>query len=509
MEHLLHPALSFDDRTMTAHTPYNLPFNASDTPADARQDAAPTAEPESGQVSGDIIGHVLLVDDEAAFQRLGGAFLRNLGHTVMLAGDGEQAQAAFAQQPPELVLLDLAMPPHMDPEIGLELIPRFAPAPVVVLTGHGDHALALRATELGAWDFLTKPIDPDMLRFVVARGLRKARLDAELAALRAGQSQDDLGLLGQAAATVQLRALVRRVAPTQVSVLVLGPTGTGKELVARALHACSARKSEPFVAIHCGALSAELLESELFGHMKGSFTGAYRDQPGLVEAAHGGTLFLDEVGEMPPPMQVKLLRFLQEGTFVPVGGRSQKRADARVVAATHRDLEAMVREGTFREDLFYRLKGVVLRTPSLAERPADIPLLATRFLHRVAHRASLSPSALAWLMARDWPGNVRELKAVVESAGALLIPGQREVDAELLQLASGDIPDASDIAPAHHATLGTQGSTGPLDAALMELEVRMLRDTLAAVAGNQSEAARRLGISRVGLIKKMTRLGLR
>ncbi|MCZ8095686.1 MAG: sigma-54 dependent transcriptional regulator [Acidovorax sp.] len=494
---------------MTAHTPYNLPFNASDTPADARQDAAPTAEPESGQVSGDIIGHVLLVDDEAAFQRLGGAFLRNLGHTVMLAGDGEQAQAAFAQQPPELVLLDLAMPPHMDPEIGLELIPRFAPAPVVVLTGHGDHALALRATELGAWDFLTKPIDPDMLRFVVARGLRKARLDAELAALRAGQSQDDLGLLGQAAATVQLRALVRRVAPTQVSVLVLGPTGTGKELVARALHACSARKSEPFVAIHCGALSAELLESELFGHMKGSFTGAYRDQPGLVEAAHGGTLFLDEVGEMPPPMQVKLLRFLQEGTFVPVGGRSQKRADARVVAATHRDLEAMVREGTFREDLFYRLKGVVLRTPSLAERPADIPLLATRFLHRVAHRASLSPSALAWLMARDWPGNVRELKAVVESAGALLIPGQREVDAELLQLASGDIPDASDIAPAHHATLGTQGSTGPLDAALMELEVRMLRDTLAAVAGNQSEAARRLGISRVGLIKKMTRLGLR
>ena len=511
MEHLLHPALSFDDRTMTAHTPANQlnqpPDDASDTLADAGQDAMPTAEPESGQVSGDISGHVLLVDDEAAFQRLGGAFLRNLGHTVTLAGDGEQALAAFAQQPPELVLLDLAMPPHMDPEIGLELIPRFAPVPVVVLTGHGDHALALRATELGAWDFLTKPIDPDMLRFVVARGLRKARLDAELAALRAGQSQDDLGLVGQAAATVQLRALVRRVAPTQVSVLVLGPTGTGKELVARALHACSARKSEPFVAIHCGALSAELLESELFGHMKGSFTGAYRDQPGLVEAAHGGTLFLDEVGEMPPPMQVKLLRFLQEGTFVPVGGRSQKRADARVVAATHRDLEAMVREGTFREDLFYRLKGVVLRTPSLAERPADIPLLATRFLHRVSHRASLSPSALAWLMAREWPGNVRELKAVVESAGALLMPDQREVDAELLQLASGDMSESA----ADQKTLAVTppGSTGPLDAALMELEVRMVRDTMAAVAGNQSEAARRLGISRVGLIKKLARLGLK
>ena len=449
-------------------------------------------------------GRVLLVDDEAAFQRLGGAFLRGLGHEVTLAGDGEQALAAFGQPRPELVLLDLAMPPHMDPEIGLELIPRFAQVPVVVLTGHGEHELALRAAELGAWDFLTKPIDPDMLRFVVARALRKARLDAELLALRAEQAVDDLGLVGQAPATVQLRALVRRVAQTTVNVLVLGPTGTGKELVARALHACSARSGGPFVAIHCGALSAELLESELFGHMKGSFTGAYRDQPGLVEAAHGGTLFLDEVGEMPPPMQVKLLRFLQEGAFVPVGGRTQKHADTRVVAATHRDLEAMVREGTFREDLFYRLKGVVLRTPAVAERPADIPLLATRFLHRVAPRAGLSAGALAWLTARDWPGNVRELKAVVESAGALLLPEQREVDADLLRLAGGDAAEVSRPDAAAPAA-----GTGLLDSALNELELRLVRDTMTATSGNQSEAARRLGISRVGLIKKLTRLGLR
>ena len=450
-------------------------------------------------------GHVLLVDDEVAFQRLGGNFLRGIGHTVTLAGDGEQALVAFAKQQPELVLLDLAMPPHMDPEIGLELIPRFSRVPVVVLTGHGDHGLALCATELGAWDFLTKPIDPDMLRFVVARGLRKARLDAELTALRAEQAVDDLGMVGQAPTTVQLRALVRRVAQTTVSVLVLGPTGTGKELVARALHACSTRHAGPFVAIHCGALSAELLESELFGHMKGSFTGAYRDQPGLVEAAHGGTLFLDEVGEMPPPMQVKLLRFLQEGAFVPVGGRTQKHADTRIVAATHRDLEAMVRDGTFREDLFYRLKGVVLRTPAIAERPADVPLLATRFLHRVAPRASLSAGALAWLIGREWPGNVRELKAVVESAGALLLPDQREVDAELLRLASGDMDEA---APRNETPANCEGA-GPLDAALLELELRLVRDTMTTVGGNQSEAARRLGISRVGLIKKLTRLGLR
>jgi DNA-binding NtrC family response regulator len=239
--------------------------------------------------------------------------------------------------------------------------------------------------------------------------------------------------------------------------------------------------------------------------MKGSFTGAYRDQPGLVEAAHGGTLFLDEVGEMPAAMQVKLLRFLQEGTFVPVGGRVPKRAETRVVAATHRDLEAMVREGTFREDLFYRLKGVVLRTPALAERPADVPLLAARFLRRVAPRVGLSAGALAWLTAREWPGNVRELKAVVESAGALILPDQKAVDADLLRMASGDAGD--DGGPGHAG--GTDASAGPLDAALNELELRLVRDAMTAAGGNQSEAARRLGVSRVGLIKKLTRLGLR
>jgi len=447
-------------------------------------------------------GHVLLVDDEPAYQRLAGAFLADLGHRVSVAGDADEALQAFANDRPHLVLLDLAMPPRMDPEAGLELIPRFAPAAVVVLTGHGDRELALRAIDLGAWDFLTKPIDPDMLRIVVSRALAKSRIEDELRALRSHDAKDDLGLVGTSAAMETLRAMVRRVAPTDVSVLVLGPTGTGKELVARALHNLSRRNRGPFAIIHCGALSAELLESELFGHMKGSFTGAYRDQAGLLETADGGTLFLDEVGEMPAAMQVKLLRFLQEGTFVPVGGRTAKKADVRVIAATHRDLEAMVRDGQFREDLFYRLKGVVLRTPALSERAGDLPVLATRFLQRAAPKAHLGTDAIAWICAREWQGNVRELRAVVESAAALLPEGQDTVDAASMRLASGEGGVASE-APAG------SGSLGLLDAAVLELETRLVKEAMAASGGNQSEAARRLGISRVGLIKKLSRLGLR
>jgi DNA-binding NtrC family response regulator len=456
------------------------------------------------------IGHILLVDDEPAYQRLGSSFLRNLGHRVSVAGDVDEALQAFEQDRPQVVLLDLAMPPSMDPEAGLSLIPRFAPSVVVVLSGHGDRDFALRAVELGVWDFLTKPIDPDMLSLVMTRAMHKARLDEELRALRAAKEEQEpgeMGLIGQTAPMQQLRAMVQRIGATSVNVVILGPTGTGKELVARALHQCSARRDGPFAVIHCGALSAELLESELFGHLKGSFTGAHRDQPGLVETAHGGTLFLDEVGEMPPPMQVKLLRFLQEGTFMPVGGRETKKADVRVVAATHRDLEAMVREGSFREDLFYRLKGMVLRTPSLADRRADVPVLAMRFLRSLAPEARLSADALNWLQANDWPGNVRQLRAVVESAGALILPGSELVDSDLLRFASGESVELPGLVA--EPTAGLQEPEGSLDAAIAELETRMIKEAMAQSGGNQSEASRRLGISRVGLIKKLARLGLK
>ena len=446
-------------------------------------------------------GRVLLVDDEPAFQRVGGAWLRGLGHDVVLAYDASSALAQFADSSPDIVLLDLVMPPSLTPEAGLALIPQFAPVPVIVLTGHADHEYALRAAEVGAWDFLAKPVDPDMLRFVAGRAIRQRRLEQELRALKAVQDAGDLGIIGNAPAILRLRDMVRRLAPTNVSVVILGPTGTGKELVARALHRCSRRAGGPFVPVHCGALAAELLESELFGHVRGAFTGAHRDQTGLIETAHRGTLFLDEVGEMPASMQVKLLRFLQEGTFVPVGARAEKRADVRVLAATHRDLEAMVAAGNFREDLYYRLKGFLVRTPSLAERQEDILLLATGFLRAVAPVARFSADVPRYLAGRSWPGNVRELRALVETAAALANAGTSNIDAAHLRFAAGE--SSSDPAPV------AVPATGSLNDAIAELETRMISDMMAACKGNQSEAARQLGISRLGLIKKLARLGLR
>lgn len=442
---------------------------------------------------------VLLVDDEPAFLRLAAAWLEKQGHRVVTAANGTEAREAFTRERPDLVVLDLVMPPERTPEAGLALVPIFAAVPVVVLTAHPDHELALKAVAAGAWDFLAKPVDPELLRFVVARALAKRKLERELAQLRAGVGDDRI--FGSSPAILRLKEMVRRVGPADLPVVILGPSGTGKELVAQALHAGSLRHTGPFIAVHCGAIPAELLESELFGHLKGSFTGAHQDRQGLAAAAQGGTLFLDEVGEMPPAMQVKLLRFLQEGTFTPVGGREPQTADVRVVSATHRDLEAMVAEGAFREDLFYRLKGIVLRTPALAERREDIAPLAARFLAEVAKGRGLrfAPEALGWLAEQNWPGNVRELKAVVHSAAALLDPGGNGTitPADLSFARNGE---AAPSEPAMPSTLAD---------AVADLERRLITAALAATGNNHSAAARKLGVSRVGLLKMMSRLGLR
>lgn len=304
----------------------------------------------------------------------------------------------------------------MQPEEGLNLLLIFNGIPVIVLTGHGNRELALHAIELGAWDFLTKPVDPDMLKVVVARALEKHRLELELHALREQVTSDNMGIVGNSRPIKELRDIIRRIALSDISVMILGESGTGKELVARAVHKLSSRSAKPFMPVHCGAIPAELLESELFGHLKGSFTGANRDRIGLLETADGGTLFLDAIGEMPPPMQVKLLRFLQEGTFIPVGGREQKHSDVRIVSATHRNIEQMIKDGSFREDLYYRIKGVVIRTPPLKERIEDIPLLVSVFLPILTKgkRKKMSTEALSWILKQTWHGNVRELENLLE-----------------------------------------------------------------------------------------------
>lgn len=447
-------------------------------------------------------GHILLVDDEPAFQRLGAAWLQGLGHRVSIAGDAASAVQRFQELRPDVVLLDLVMPPTLTPEAGLALLSSFVQVPVIVITGHADHELALKATERGAWDFIAKPVDPDMLRLIVGRAIEKAKLEQELQALRARAPDDDLGIVGHSPGIRHLRDLIRRIGPTQLSVVIQGPTGTGKELVARALHKLGPRPAGPLVTVHCGAVPAELLESELFGHLKGSFTGAHRDQPGLLATANGGTLFLDEVGEMPPAMQVKLLRFLQEGSYLPVGSRETRHAEVRVVAATHRDLQAMVAEGSFREDLFYRLKGMVLRTPALAERREDVPLLAALFLKRALgrRRVQLAPEAAAWLAEQAWPGNVRELQSLIDCTAALAQPandGEVAVTVDSFLFAQGS------------AVAAPRTERRGLDEAIAALEVQMITAALSETGNNRSETARLLGISRMGLLKKLDRLGLR
>ncbi len=442
---------------------------------------------------------ILIVDDEPAFARVAGAFLTREGYHVVTAKDAASAREIFAQARPDLVLLDLVMPPERTPEAGLSLLPDLANAVTVVLTAHSEHELALRAVSFGAWDFLAKPVEPDLLRFCVERALAKAALECEIARLRAEKEGADGGLIGNGPAMAHVKDMIRRIGPAELPVMILGPTGSGKELVAHALHKASARRG-PFVSIHCGAIPAELIESELFGHLKGAFTGAHADRPGLVATARGGTLFLDEIGETPLPCQVKLLRFLQEGTYTPVGGREARRADVRIVSATHRDLEAMIASGAFREDLYYRLRGVIIRTPALDERREDLSLLAAHFLTHAAKKRKLrfSQEALAWLVAQSWPGNVRELKATIECAAALVDLQSSTISAEDLNFARGGgvLPSADVVA-------------GTLPEAQEKLERRMIGAALAATDHNHSAAARRLGVSRVGLLKMMARLGLR
>ena len=442
---------------------------------------------------------ILLVDDEPAMRQVLSAALENAGYSTARAADGQEALALVRALDPDLVLTDLRMPRVDGQQLLRTLRREFPEIPVIVLTAHGTIDLAVEAVRDGAHDFLTKPFDKERLLQAVASALDQGRLNRD-DVQGAFSGRVDLGMCGGSPAIERVRSLIRRVAPADATVLVTGETGTGKELVAEALHALSPRASGPLVRINCGALPENLVESELFGHEKGAFSGADRSKPGRFEIADNGTVFLDEIGELPPAAQVKLLRVLQDGRMDPLGSTVSRQVNIRLVAATHRDLAGMVREGRFREDLLYRLRVIEIPLPPLRDRREDISELLELFLDRHAARLQrsrprVSTDALAALLAHPWRGNIRELEHAVERAVLL-----------------GDAPElvADDfgIAPPTMRASRADGLS-PLRAATADAEREAITRALEETGQNVTRAAEVLGLSRRGLQMKMKDLGLR
>jgi DNA-binding NtrC family response regulator len=433
---------------------------------------------------------ILIVDDDAAMRDALSEAARDLGHEVRIAASGTAALAMLGDERVDGVLLDLRMP-GMD---GLETLRRIRqgshPPPVTVLTAHATAANTIEAMRLGAFDHLTKPIGREDLARVLTSMLTAA---AEPRGPQAEPTQD--GLIGSSEAMRTVQKTIGMLADSVATVLITGETGTGKELVARAIHEHGHRNSKPFVPVNCAAIPAELLESELFGHVRGAFTGAVSDRTGAFRQAEHGTLFLDEIGDMDAAMQAKILRALQERIVTPVGGKPVP-VDVRVIAATHRDLRQRVGDGSFREDLFYRLNVVPIHLPALRDRIADIVPLAEHFLSRASDKR-LAADAAARLIRHTWAGNVRELKNAMERA-AILVRGDIINAADL-----GFIDETRPVAD----ELGAWPDED-LPSAVARLEEMLIRRALARTAGNRAEAARVLGIHRQLLYTKMKRYGL-
>ncbi len=447
---------------------------------------------------------VLVVDDEEGIRSFLVEALVDEGHHVQEAADGLAALAALGQRGFEVVVTDLKMP-RMDGMALLERLRQEQPeVEVIVLTAHGTVDTALSAMKLGALDYLQKPLSsPTELRLVVARAAERYRLRSLAEAAR---RDDGPRLTYGAPAMVGVESALRKVAPTDATVLLLGESGTGKEVAARAVHGWSRRAEGPFMAVNCAALSESLLESELFGHEKGAFTGAVERRRGRIELAQRGTFFLDEVGELAPSLQAKLLRVLQERSFERVGGSQTLRADVRWVAATHRDLPRMVQAGSFREDLYHRIAVFPVRLPPLRERPEDVPPLAEALLHRVAASLGrpylrLEPAAIAALQACAWPGNVRALANALERA-AILADDDRILPEHLGVPGAFDGPAPRAAAPAPPAETGA--STGP-PRTLAEIEREAILEALAQHDGNRRRAAEQLGIGVRTLYDKLKR----
>jgi two-component system response regulator HydG len=443
-------------------------------------------------------GKVLVVDDQKNMRATTAIVLRSAGHVVEEAEDGPAAVRRVQAETFDVVLTDLRMQ-TVDGMAVLREVRRLAPeTQVIVMTAYGTIETAVEAIRRGAYDFLAKPFKEDELLLRVSQALEKRRLLGEVSLL-AGEFRRRYGLehiVGRSGAIQDLLERVRRVAATEATVLISGESGTGKELVARALHVASRRGERAFVPVNCAAITETLLESELFGHAKGSFTGATRARRGLFEEASGGTLFIDEIGETAPGSQAKLLRALQEGEIRRVGESTPVQVDVRVIAATNQDLRRAIAEKRFREDLYYRLAVVPIRIPPLRERRDDVPLLAAHFLERFSRRTgapkALAPDAVARLVEHSWPGNVRELENVIEHAAALCAGS--EIRAADVQIESHG-PAAS--APAR-----------TLAAAVEEAERSTIEAAVIRSGGDLSRVARELGVSATTLWRKMKRLGV-
>jgi two-component system nitrogen regulation response regulator NtrX len=444
---------------------------------------------------------VLIVDDEAGVRSALGGVLRDEGYVVEAVDSGEACVDRLSRAVYDVIVLDIWLP-GMDGLATLAKIrERRVDSPVVMISGHGNIESAVRAIKLGAYDFVEKPLSLEKTVLVIGNAVRQRRLEAENRALRATVDRR-LTMVGESYAMAQLREQIAMAAPTNGRVLIFGENGTGKELVARSIHAMSRRRLAPFVELNCAAIPEELIESELFGHMKGAFTGAVADRRGKFELADGGTLFLDEIADMTLKTQAKVLRALQEQVVEPVGGAAGVRVDVRVLAATNKDLPAEIRAGRFREDLYFRLNVIPVYVPPLRDRGGDIPLLADHFMAELAREYGRRPKrfdagAAARLRSYHWPGNVRELRNVIERL-IIMVAGETITVDDLAFLDGGAVGDAGEAV----------AEATPLHVARDRFERDYILKALAAQQGNISRTADVLGVERSNLYRKMKGFGI-
>jgi len=443
---------------------------------------------------------ILIIDDDTSLRRVLEYNLQEAGYAVGTAASGEEGLRLFDEISPALVITDMKMP-GMDGMQVLKAIKERAPDTLVIMiTAFGTVDIAVEAMKAGAYDYITKPFNRDELRLTVVKALQFSGLAVENKRLKGELSDrsDFRSLVGSSAAMEKVFQVVRKVADTEASVLITGESGTGKELVARSIHAISSRQERPFVAINCAAIPRDLLESELFGHVKGAFTGAIKDKTGKFQLADGGTLFLDEVGELPLDLQPKLLRALQERVIVPVGGTKEQRLDVRIVTATNLDMEQAIADGIFREDLYYRLAVIPIHLPPLRQRRDDIPLLLRHFCSKHgASRISFDKLTLAALTSYAWPGNVRELENLVERLLIMRNGDTISIDDLPDKIRTGDAVAASSSCPVGVINLPDEGYS------LEQLEHEVVVQALERNQWNQTAAARFLRIPRHTLIYRM------